>query len=148
MARKKKARKKSKGRHDFLNRLLLFTVSVILALCAASFTYGFYLRHSSRGGEGSFRVEVLNGTGRTGLARTAAKSLRRMGIDVYRYGNAGDFDYEESVLIARRRVTDIEILAKLINCGNVMEQLQNDPIVDATLILGGDYDRLYLGLEK
>jgi hypothetical protein len=146
MARKKKTRKRNKRTHDFLNRLLLLIVSAALALCVASFTYGFYIRHDGRGGRGSFRVEVLNGTGRAGLARAAAKSLRKMGIDVYSYGNAEDFDYEESILIARRR-GDIEVLAKLINCRNVMEQLQKNPIVDATLILGADYDRLYLGLK-
>src|SRR5687768_1490685 len=47
------------------------------------------------------RVEVLNGGGRQGMARTATDVLRDRGFDVVFYGNATDPDGDSSVVLDR-----------------------------------------------
>ena len=140
-------RKRKNGKKLF-QRILLVGVGAVLALCAASVTYGFFLRHA--GGEEDatrFRIEVLNGTGQMGLAKKAARSLSRHGIDVLKVGNADEFGYEESILIGRKQHAQVALLGKLLNCDNVIVQLRPHAIVDATLILGADYKRLKLGFD-
>jgi len=114
-----------------------------LVLCAASITFGFFVRGGGESG-GQFRLEVLNGTGKPGLAHEAQRGLLMRGIDVIEVGNAGHFRYEESVLIARRAGVDVTELGRLIGCDNVVVQLQDEPLEDASLILGKDYLDLHL----
>ena len=52
-------------------------------------------------GEDRIIVEVLNGSGRLGMARTAARLLRREGIDVVYLGNA-DATGDSTTLFVRR----------------------------------------------
>ena len=53
------------------------------------------------GGRDRLMVEVLNGAGRTGLARTATRVLRRGGLDVLFYDNA-DTSLAATRLLVRR----------------------------------------------
>lgn len=143
MARKRKSRRPNP------QGILLLFFGLILGVCAASIAYGFLLRHGgSGGGRLNFRIEVLNGTGERGLARRAARVLMRSGVDVLRVGNASDFSYSESILIARKRNARLKVLARLLNCQNLIEQLEPGAIADATLILGTDYKKLKLGLGR
>ena len=147
---KSKRRGKRKPSAGWLQKLLLGVSGTLMILCAASITYGFFIRQSGAGAsESEFRIEVLNGTGKQGLAHAAKRGLLRRGIDVIEVGNADHFSYEQSVLIARKPGTDVELLGKAIGCRNVVEQLSGDGLEDATLILGSDYQRLHLdwGLE-
>jgi len=128
--------------------LALTILALLLVVCAASIGYSLFLRHGGGGEEVGFRVEVLNGTGRPGLAAETARALRSRGIDVLRVGNADRFDYTRSVLVVRRRGPDIDTFARLIGCREVVEQLRPDDLVDATLVLGADYRDLKLGLER
>jgi hypothetical protein len=144
---KRRTARKKKKRSGFVQKTLIAFTCVALALCAASVTYGLFLRHSGDSGEASkFRIEILNGTGKKGLANEVSDRLRNMGIDVLKVDNAPDFSYAKSVLIARNRNPQIETLGKLLNCGNIIEQLKDDSMVDATLILGDDYKTLNIGL--
>lgn len=120
-----------------------------LMLCVLSIFYGFRIRQSIATGEiEQFRIEVLNGTGRVGLAAKAAEALRKANIDVLEVDNADNFHYKESIVIARRKDHDADVLAKKLGCDNVIEQLVEDSIVDATLILGADYETLNLDLRS
>jgi hypothetical protein len=92
---------------------------------------------------GSFQLEVLNGTGKTGLAMETAMGLRRMGIDVLVVGDAERYDFSESILIDRRgNPALMKKLSRLLGCRRVLKQVQPRPLVDATLIIGRDMDRL------
>ena len=149
MAAKKKSKKRSRKTAKQSNvgqKILVVLSGMILILCAASVTSGFFLR---RGGGGDataqFRIEILNGTGRSGLAHEAKRGLLLRGIDVIKVDNADHFDYPKSVLIARKEGADVELLGKIIECDNVVEQLRDDTLEDATLILGSDYRKLNLG---
>ena len=95
--------------------------------------------------EESFQLEVLNGTGEAGVARDVTMKLRKMGIDVLIEGNAGNFDYRETVLVDRKGNPELmEKLSRRLNIKRVVTQIQEKPRVDATLVIGWDRERLRL----
>jgi len=142
------ARRKSKKKHSYSHDILLVLMGSALTLCALSVTYGFLIRKSMADEEiREFRIEILNGTGEKGVARVAAASARKKGIDVFHVGNADNFDYEESILIGRKDGKNLNALGQVVGCKNVVEQLMADSFVDATLILGADYRSLNLSAE-
>lgn len=97
----------------------------------------------------SFQMEVLNGTGQTGLAMETAMKLRTMGIDVLVVGDAERYDFEESILIDRTGNPDLmKRLSRFIGCRRVLKQVQQKPLVDVTLIVGRDSERLRIGREE
>lgn len=148
---RKSAGKRRKQGAGKAQRFVVSLSAIVLVLCAASITQGFFFRKAPGvGGNEEFRIEVLNGTGMRGLAQVATLSLRRRGIDVIETGNADRFSYESSVLIARKKGADVEKLGKILGCSNVVEQLRRGTLEDATLILGADYRELSLdwGLES
>ncbi|NIM19558.1 MAG: hypothetical protein GTO51_04160 [Candidatus Latescibacteria bacterium] len=142
-------KRRKKRESGVLQKSLLALSCIVLVLCAASIAFGFYLRHSGRIHEDwhPIRIEVLNGTGETGLAQVAADALMKKGIDVFRTGNAERFTYSESILIARRENPQFERLSRVLGCGCTVRQLKKNAIVDATLILGADYNELKLDLS-
>jgi hypothetical protein len=143
MARRKR-RKKSSHSHD----VLMILMGSALTLCVLSVMYGFLIRKSvAREELGEFRIEILNGTSERGLAARAAVSAREMNIDVFDVDNALE-DHDECILIARRSVDDIGVLARALGCRNVIEQFREDSLVDATLIIGADYRSLRLKLDS
>jgi hypothetical protein len=135
------------GRGGAGQRLLVGLAGMVLVLCAASITQGFFFR---TGGGGTppvpdqFRIEVLNGTGKSGLAHAVRRCLHRKGIDVIDAGNAESFDYKETVLMARKPGADVDKLGALLGCSNIVIQYQDKSLADATLILGADYRDLEL----
>jgi hypothetical protein len=141
--KKRATRRKSKGA-GFGQKLLVALSLVLLVLCAASVTWSFFVRNNKGADERPFTIEVLNGTGERGLAHEAKRSLLHRGIDVISVGNADHFDYSESVLVARKRGADVETLGEVLGCKNVVVQIREDSIEDASLILGADYRDLNL----
>ncbi len=148
--RKALGKRKKKRKNNLAQKFFLIFASMVLVLCAASITYGFFLRHAGGNNiEGqSFRIEVLNGTGERGLAQKVAVALKMKGIDVFETGNAKNFSYDRSILISRKKNSQFKQLGKLLGCKRLIEQLKEDGHVDATLILGADYKKLKLGLEN
>lgn len=142
-----KRKKKRKG--GFVKKLLLAVSCMFLVLCAASITYSFFLRHAGeRMKNQPIRIEVLNGTGESGLANRVAIALMRRGIDVVRTGNADSFSHQQSILIARKKNPEIEQLSKILGCSSTIEQLKDHAVIDATLLLGADYKSLRIGMEE
>jgi len=149
MAAKRKKKKRPARRANSgvgVGQKFLVALSfIVLVLCAASVTMSFFVRKQKSGAQyQTFTIEVLNGTGTAGLAHTAKRGLLRLGVDVIEVGNADHFGYEESVLIARNPDTNVDMLGEIVECGNVVVQIREDSIVDATLILGADYRKLNL----
>lgn len=151
-ARKKKrsGRRRSGGKTrgrggGVVQRLLVGLSVVVLVLCAASITYSFFMRGGSPDDPPrALRLRVLNGVGDPGLANEAARALKLKGVDVIDTDNAKSFDYEQSVLVARRHTTDAEALARELGCSKVLIQVDETALEDATLILGDDYRSLKL----
>ncbi len=86
-------------------------------------------------------VEVLNGSGRTGLARTATRVLRRGGLDVVFFGNADGTGEATTLLLVRRGdSTAARRAARLLGVGAIEWKPDSTRRVDVTVILGADYE--------
>jgi hypothetical protein len=87
-------------------------------------------------------VEVLNASGRPGLARVAARMLRRQGIDVVGVGNApGSEGALDSTRIVVRRGTLAAgaAIRKALGVGRVLWQPDSARLLEASVFLGGDF---------
>ncbi|RMH68988.1 MAG: LytR family transcriptional regulator [Gemmatimonadetes bacterium] len=95
------------------------------------------------------RVEVLNGCGLPGVAKTVTDYLRDHGFDVVNIDNARSFHYEETVIIDR--VGDrsfAELVGKTIKSHNVIQQQDPARLLEVTLIIGQDYPELFSFLKN
>lgn len=93
------------------------------------------------------QLEVLNGCGVSGLANQFTSALRKNGFDVVETGNFDNFDMQETIIISRtyntdnaRRVAD----ALGIDSQNILVEASDDFYLDATIVIGSDYNSLNL----
>ena len=143
--RKKKRAGKRKGNSaSFAQKFLVLLSLMVLVLCAASVTWSFFVRRGGDNRDRPFTIEILNGVGQSGIAHEAKRALLQRGIDVIAVDNAPHFGYDESILIARKRNVDVARLGEVLGCRNVVVQIKEDAIEDASLILGADYRELNL----
>ena len=85
------------------------------------------------------RVEVLNGSGRAGLARAATDRLRSDGFDVVFIGNA-DSAYATSIVFDRVGKKDVaDALGASLHIPRVETQLDSTLLLEATVVLGKDW---------
>jgi len=95
------------------------------------------------GEEGSrITVEVLNASGKPGLAKTGTRVLRQAGIDVVTFGNAqpsvGGLD--STRIVMRRRVTGAgDRIRRALGVGRVLVELDSTRLFDASVLLGADF---------
>jgi hypothetical protein len=88
--------------------------------------------------DGRIVVEVLNGSGKTGLGRLGTRRLRRMGLDVVYFGTAGAIDSTQ--VIARRGDRGrAEKVRDALGAGKVMVLPDTLRRVDVSVILGQDF---------
>jgi hypothetical protein len=88
------------------------------------------------------RVEVLNGSGITGMARDATRTLRREGFDVVFYGNAPGSVRDTSVVIHRGgEADDARRVADALGIRRVDSQPDPGLFLEATVIVGRDWAR-------
>jgi hypothetical protein len=86
------------------------------------------------------RVEVLNASGRSGLARAATDRLRAGGFDVVHFGNAAGHDGDSSVVVVRSASDDAaRSAARQLGIAQIRTQVDTSLFVDATVILGRDW---------
>jgi len=166
---KPKKKRRSTKRHTPFNYKYFFSNVVIagMFLIVAGFIWSFMSNQSTEGKYSFDRnvslpdlmvvssyekttghrinVEVLNGCAVPKLASLYRDYLRAEGIDVYKSGNADRSDYATTVIIQRQAAPAIsaqlgEIMG--ISPDNILNETQGDPVLDATIILGRDYDRL------
>lgn len=84
------------------------------------------------------KVEVLNGSGKTGLAKLATTKLRDAGFDVVQFGNAKTTASSYVIdRIGRKEVATA--VGKSIGIGSVQTQVDTARYVDATVVLGKDW---------
>ena len=87
-------------------------------------------------------VEVLNASGRPGLAKTGTRILRRAGIDVLTFGNAPDSigTLDSTRIVVRRGSSAVgERLRKALGVGRVVVELDGRRLLDASVLLGADF---------
>ncbi len=91
------------------------------------------------------RVEVLNGCGVRKLAALYREFLRDQGIDVIRSKNADNSEYEKTIIIRRKGSQGIaEELSRIMGVDPAKIETISSPdaVIDATIIIGQDYDDL------
>jgi hypothetical protein len=84
------------------------------------------------------RVEVLNGTARPGLARTATRLLREQGLDVVFFGSGPAAD-STRIFVRRGDPGQGRDVAEALGAGRVAIQPDTLRRVDVTVLLGGDW---------
>ena len=85
------------------------------------------------------RVEVLNGAGRSGLARSVTRQLRRDGFDVVFYGNADRTDHPRSVVLDRLdRPARAGAVAAALGIDSIAVAVDSSLMLDVTVLLGRD----------
>ena len=95
-------------------------------------------------GEGGRRVtvEVLNASGRSGLARSGVRVLRQAGIDVVSFGNApaavGTLD--STRIVVRRPAAGVgDQVRRALGLGQVIVRADTTKLLDASVFLGADF---------
>jgi hypothetical protein len=121
---------------------------VALALTAAA-VFGWMLlggkapaphsQPAALAGDERIIVEVLNGSGRRGLARVAARELRRAGFDVVYFGTSSDSIRVTQVLARRGDSTAAAQVAGALGTSRVRVSIDTLLRVDVTVLLGDDY---------
>ena len=89
--------------------------------------------------EGRILVEVLNTTGRAGLARVAARVLRQEGIDVISTGNAERAPGGTRIVVRRGDASRGRIVARALGIGDVTQDPDTLRRVDISIFLSDDY---------
>lgn len=84
-------------------------------------------------------VEVLNGSGRSGLARLGARRLRRVGFDVVYFGTADTRVDTTQVLVRRGDADNGGRVRNALGAGRVVTRIDTLRRVDVTVILGPDF---------
>lgn len=97
-------------------------------------------------------VAVLNGTGRSGMSKSVAAHLQRMGVDVVYTGNAKHFDYRSTNVIypeqaGESTIKTAQLLARLCGVSPTLTR-KNTLAVYPSLIVGHDYEKLIQRLEN
>jgi hypothetical protein len=129
-------------------RWLWLALSAALILLAAG--SGFLLRGERRekAAEHAFAVppvrgrvmiEVLNGTRRQGVARTATRMLRGRGLDVVFLGNADTAEALTRVIVRRGDPERAKYVVDVLGAGKIVVEPDTFRRVDVSVILGDDF---------
>lgn len=88
---------------------------------------------------GRVRVDVQNGGGVAGMARSAMEILRPAGFDVVSFGNAPSFDPERPSVVIDRvgRLSEARAVANALGIDNVLSEPDPNLYVDVTVVVGG-----------
>lgn len=89
-------------------------------------------------GDARARVEVLNGAGKSGLARVATAQLRDAGYDVVGFGNA-PLTSASSVTDRVGKIEAARGIAQTLSIATVSTVIDSTRYVDATVLLGSDW---------
>jgi hypothetical protein len=89
---------------------------------------------------GRVRVEILNASGVSGIAREATGWLRDKGFDVVYYGNAGTYGQDPSVVIDRVGNPAVaQLIAGALGIPGIRTEADSTLLVDITVLLGPEW---------
>ncbi len=93
--------------------------------------------------EKDIAVQVLNGSGLPGIAKSASDRLKSAGFQVSDTGNAPNFEYPKAIIIKRIKDNDgaVERIARLFNSQDIREETPTQGQPEVTVIVGKDYVR-------
>ena len=132
----KKSRSESPGL-DFS----IASLFVLLVFCAVSVALRVGPQTLSRPKQ-PIRIELLNGSGRAGLAGELASYLRDGGFDVLEVSNADRSDYRATLVVNRTEATEPgRVVAEYLGTRHVIQQISSQEMIDVTVIVGRDARR-------
>ena len=145
----------SKKKQSFLlNTLIGFLGILLLVLLFALITRFIYPRISTDRTEHLthlisevIQIEVLNGCGVPGIATRFTNALRNNGFDVVDSGNFESFDVRETIVIDRGGNLDHAIrIARALGISeeNIIRETSPNFYLDATVVIGSDFEKLKL----
>ena len=89
------------------------------------------------------RIEILNATAVSGLARRTKLLFEQYGYEVVVIGNYEDTDLESTLILNRSQTSNhAPGIAEIINATNLANQplIENPEAIDVTVVLGNDFD--------
>ena len=99
----------------------------------------------------TMQLDVRNGTGEDGVAKLFTDFLREKGFDVVEMGNFNTEEQEKSLILDRKgnKQNCKKIATALgISDKNVIQQINKELLIDATVVIGKDYKELTPFLKK
>lgn len=146
---------KPNRKNSSFSNIVLITLIVVLSAIIIFLAYSLYMKiqniSESKNKLGQNRpsaiiqVEVLNGCGVDGAAAKYTNYLRQKNFDVVQVGNFRSDTIEETIVIDRSGNTaNAEKLALVLGIEkkNIIQQLNKEYLLDATLVIGRDYNKL------
>ena len=85
------------------------------------------------------RVEIINATKTSGLARRATRVLRDRGFDVVKYSTSGTTQDSTLVLDRTNHLEWAELVGKALGGARVATRPDTSSYVDVTVVLGGNW---------
>lgn len=120
-------------------RRALTALGVLLAACGGDGAGGHAFPIPGERG-GRVVVEVLNASGRSGLARAGALTLRRAGLDVVYFGNAAEGPLDSTRILVRRGALEAGTRVRAaLHTGRVIQEPDTARLLDVTVLLGRDF---------
>lgn len=129
--------------------ILSLTIIIVLVIALASLARIFKPIVVKQVNVEGLKVEVLNGCGKPKVARLVTYLLRQKGIDVVKIGNADSFNIPHTMVIDRAgNFENSKTIAKSIGVNYVVKAKDEFAVVDATIIIGLDYEKIFPNLLK
>lgn len=138
-----------------ISNIILITLIIFLSAIVVFLSYSLYLKiqniSDSKNHSGQevasaiIQIEVLNGCGVDGVAAKFTDYLRQNNFDVVQVGNYTSSSIEETMVIDRiGNRANVEKLADVLGIDkkHIIQQLNKDYFLDATLVIGKDYNKL------
>ena len=131
------------------SRIALWTLGVLVAALLVSTVWGMVrprlFMRSAGPHKRVIRVQVLNGSGASGIASRVASWLREGGFQVVEVRNADRPDYFATLVVARRQdVEAARAVARYLGGPPVIRQAWTSDLAEVTVVLGSDRSRLRL----
>src|SRR6185503_13348446 len=114
---------------------------IVIAACAVSIALRVGPSVAGRPKQ-PIRIELLNGSGRAGLAGELASYLRDGGFDVLEVSNADRSDYRNTLVVSRTESPQSgRIVAEYLGTRHLIQQVGTQEMIDVTVIVGRDARR-------
>ena len=136
----------------YFNALIGFLGILLIILLISLFTRIVYPRIVTERNDATseliseiIQIEVLNGCGVNGIANNFTNILRTNGFDVVDTGNFDTFDVQQSMVISRSgNMKHAYQIARVLGIPEkyVLREESNDYYLDATIVIGADYESL------
>lgn len=129
--------------------LTIVLALVVAALIVSSLAQGWrpnLPRAWRAAGAQVIRVQVINGSGESGVAARAASFLRDGGFQVVEVTTAERLDYFATFLVARRaNINSAKAVSRYLGGTPVIRQAWGPDLADVSLVIGSDRSRIRLG---